>query len=153
MEPKTVKAAVELTQNDEGLWLNIEHKGKKATILLTTDTRGPIVRETLQGWADNCFLLQPAKRETTMKRLIAFVTGGVALVLVAAATGSALTYAILHGTEALTALGNAALQGVGIAIGGCLGGALVMRFKVARHYVKNVLHEINEKHLPPEHVQ
>jgi hypothetical protein len=32
-----------------------------------------------------------------------------------------------------------------MAIGGCLGSALVLRFKVARKYVKGVLNEIHEK--------
>ena len=80
-----------------------------------------------------------------LERLIAYVTGGVALVVVAAAAGSALTYAVMHGTETLSHLGNSALQGVGMAIGGCLGSALVLRFKVARKYVKGVLNEIHEK--------
>jgi len=82
-----------------------------------------------------------------LERLIAYVTGAVALVVVAAAAGSAITYAVMHGTETLSHLGNSALQGIGMAIGGCLGSALVLRFKVARRYVKDVLHEINEKHL------
>ena len=52
----------------------------------------------------------------------------------------------MHGTETLTHLGNSALQGIGMAIGGCLGSALVLRFKVARHYVRGVLKEVSEKH-------
>jgi hypothetical protein len=52
----------------------------------------------------------------------------------------------MHGAETLTHLGNSALQGIGMAIGGCLGSALVLRFKVARRYVKNVLNEIHERH-------
>ena len=82
-----------------------------------------------------------------MQRLIAYATGAVALVVVAVAAGSAITYAVMHGTETLSHLGNSALQGIGMAIGGCLGSALVLRFKVARRYVKGVLHEINENHL------
>ena len=97
---------------------------------------------------DHCFLLQPEKRETAVKRLITFVTGALALILVAAAAGSAVTYAIMHGAETFTNLGNSALQGIGMAIGGCLASALVLRFKVARHYVRSLLKEINEKHLP-----
>ncbi len=81
-----------------------------------------------------------------LQRLIAYGTGAVALVIVAAAAGSAITYAVMHGTETLTHLGNSALQGIGMAIGGCLGSALVLRFKVARKYVKNVLNEIHERH-------
>ena len=86
--------------------------------------------------------------KANLQRLIAYSTGALALIVVAAATGSAITYAVMHGTETLTHLGNSALQGIGMAIGGCLGSALVLRFKVARRYVKGVLKEINEKHIP-----
>jgi hypothetical protein len=81
-----------------------------------------------------------------LQRLIAYGTGVLALIVVAAAAGSAITYAVMHGTETLTHLGNSALQGIGMAIGGCLGSALVLRFKVARKYVRSVLKEISEKH-------
>lgn len=83
-----------------------------------------------------------------LQRLIAYVTGAAALIVVAAAAGSAITYAVMHGTETLTHLGNSALQGIGMAVGGCLGSALVLRFKVARKYVKGLLKEISEKHVP-----
>jgi uncharacterized membrane protein YfcA len=83
-----------------------------------------------------------------LERLLAYATGAVALVVVAAAAGSAITYAVMHGTETLSHLGNSALQGIGMAIGGCLGSALVLRFKVARKYVKGILSEIHEKHIP-----
>jgi len=148
MPVKTAKAEVDLTQNDEGLWLTVKDASRTATILLPTETHGPLVRDTIRAWADHCFLLQPSKRETAMKRLLAFVTGAIALVIVAAAAGSAITYAVMHGAETLTLLGNAALTGIGMAVGGCLGSALVLRFKVARHYVKGFLKEINEKHIP-----
>jgi len=82
-----------------------------------------------------------------LQRLIAYCTGALALIVVAAAAGSAVTYAVMHGTETLTHLGNSALQGIGMAIGGCLGSALVLRFKVARRYVKGVLKEITEKRI------
>jgi len=81
-----------------------------------------------------------------LQRLVAYATGAVALVIVAAAAGSAITYALTHGTETLSHLGNSALQGIGMAIGGCLGSALVMRFKVARRYIKGVVHEISDRH-------
>lgn len=83
-----------------------------------------------------------------LQRLIAYSTGALALIIVAAATGSAVTYAAMHGTETLTLLGNSALSGIGMAVGGCLGSALILRFKTARRYVKGVLNDINEKHLP-----
>jgi hypothetical protein len=81
-----------------------------------------------------------------LQRLIADATGALALIVVAAAAGSAITYAVMHGAETLIHLGNSALQSIGMAIGGCLGSALVLRFKVARRYVKNVLNDIHERH-------
>jgi len=85
--------------------------------------------------------------KASLQCLIACGTGALAIVVVAAAAGSAITYAVMHGMETLTHLGNSALQGIGMAIGGCLGSALVLRFKVARRYVKGVLKEISEKHV------
>lgn len=80
-----------------------------------------------------------------MHRLLAYATGTLALLIVTASAASALTYAALHRAETLTNLGTSTLSGVGVAIGGCLGSALLLRFKVARRYVKNVLNEIQEK--------
>ena len=81
-----------------------------------------------------------------MQRLLAFGTGVLALVIVAASATSALTYAALHRSETLTNLGTSTLSGVGVAIGGCLGSALLLRFKAARRFVKGVIRDINEKH-------
>lgn len=80
-----------------------------------------------------------------MQRLIAYATGIFALLLVAASAISALTYAALHHSETLQNLATSTLSGVGMAIGGCLGSALILRFKTARRFVKNLVHEINEK--------
>jgi uncharacterized membrane protein YfcA len=80
-----------------------------------------------------------------MKRLVAYVTGALALAIVSAAAGSAITYAALHRSETLTNLGTSTLSGVGMAVGGCLGSALVLRFKAARRFVKGIVHEITEK--------
>jgi len=82
-----------------------------------------------------------------MKRLFAYATGALALTIVAAAAGSAITYALLHRSETLTNLGTSTLSGVGMAVGGCLGSALVFRFKAARRFVRGVVQEINAKHM------
>jgi uncharacterized membrane protein YfcA len=81
-----------------------------------------------------------------MKRLFAYVTGTLALAIVAAAAGSAITYAALHRSETLANLGTSTLSGIGMAVGGCLGSALVLRFKAARRFVRGIVHEITEKH-------
>jgi uncharacterized membrane protein YfcA len=79
-----------------------------------------------------------------MKRLLTYATGAFALVIVAASAGSAITYAAMHRSETFTNLGTSALSGIGMAVGGCLGSALMLRFKAARRFVKNVLKDINE---------
>jgi len=53
-----------------------------------------------------------------LQRLIAYGTGALALIVVAAAAGSAITYAVMHGAETLTQLGNSVLQGICMAVGG-----------------------------------
>jgi 4-hydroxybenzoate polyprenyltransferase len=81
-----------------------------------------------------------------MHRLLAYATGTLALLIVAASAASALIYAALHRAETLANLGTSTLSGVGVAIGGCLGSALLLRFKAARRFVKSVIRDINEKH-------
>lgn len=80
------------------------------------------------------------------RRMIAYATGAFALLLVAASAVSALTYAALHRSETLLNLATSTLQGVGMAVGGCLGGALILRFKAARRFVRGVIHDINARH-------
>ena len=39
-------------------------------------------------------------------------------------------------------LASSTLSGVGMAIGGCLGSALILRFKAARSYIRSVLKDL-----------
>lgn len=80
-----------------------------------------------------------------MNRIIAYLTGTLALMVVAASTASALTYAITHGPETINNLGTSTLSGIGVAVGGCIGSGLLLRFKMARRFIKSVLNDINEK--------
>lgn len=80
-----------------------------------------------------------------MQRLIAYATGALALLIVAAAAISALTYAALHHSETLQNLATSTLSGIGMAVGGCLGSALILRFKAARRFIKGVVRDINER--------
>lgn len=84
--------------------------------------------------------------KAAVQRLVTYAIGTFALLLVAASAVSALTYALLHRVETLQNLASSTLTGVGMAIGGCLGSALVLRFKAARRFIKTLVHEINEKH-------
>jgi len=80
------------------------------------------------------------------QRILAYLTGTFALLLVGASTVSAVIYAVIHRSETLQNLASSTLSGVGMAIGGCLGSALILRFKAARRFVKLLVHEINDKH-------
>lgn len=141
MPARTTQATVDLTENDEGLWLTVRHGNKTATVLLNVANSGPLVRDTVRAWAANCFHRPPL---TMMRRLLTIATGAVALAVVAAAAGSAVTYAVTHGSETLSHLGNSALSGIGMAIGGCLGSALVLRFKTARRYLHGILKDLHQ---------
>ena len=79
-----------------------------------------------------------------MKKLISYVTGAVALLIVAASVAAALVYAIQNGMATLSNLATSTLSGIGIAIGGCLGSALILRFKAARRFVGTTLRSIKD---------
>jgi len=87
--------------------------------------------------------------QVRIQTLFAYLTGAFALLLVAASAVSAVTYAVIHRSETLQNLASSTLTGVGMAIGGCLGSALILRFKVARRFVKTLVQEIGEKHTNP----
>jgi uncharacterized membrane protein YfcA len=80
-----------------------------------------------------------------IQRLFTYITGALALAIVAASAVSALMYAVLHHSETLRNLASSTLSGIGMAVGGCLGSALILRFKAARKFLKNILNEINTK--------
>ena len=62
--------------------------------------------------------------------------------LVTVSAAGALVYAATHRTETLSNLASSTLTGIGMAIGGCLGSALILRFKAARHYLRSVLKDL-----------
>ena len=78
-----------------------------------------------------------------MRKLLTYLTGALALLIVTASVVSALVYATTHGTETLTNLANSTLSGIGIAIGGCLGSALILRFKAARRFISGGIKDVN----------
>ena len=71
-----------------------------------------------------------------------YLTGAFALLVVGMSAGAALVYAITHGTETLKNLATSTLSGIGIALGGCIGSALIMRFQAARGFVKKLLDDV-----------
>lgn len=83
--------------------------------------------------------------KAAVQRTIAYTTGALALAVVAATAVAASIHAAAHGPETLQNLATSALSGVGMAVGGCLGSALILRFKAARRFVKGVLKDINQR--------
>jgi len=79
-----------------------------------------------------------------MKKLATYITGGLALLIVATSVIAAIVYALTHGLTTLNNLATSTLSGIGISIGSCLGAALVLRFKAARRFVGNTLKEIRK---------
>lgn len=79
-----------------------------------------------------------------MKRLLAYVSGILALGLVATAAIAALVRAATYFSETIVQLATSTLQGIGVAIGGCLGSALILRFKAARRFLRGVIRELNQ---------
>lgn len=77
-----------------------------------------------------------------MRRAFAYVTGSLALLVVATSVVSALFYAATHNHETLNNLATSTLSGVGMAVGGCLGSALILRFKAARRFLHGVVNDV-----------
>ena len=75
-----------------------------------------------------------------------YLTGLVALIIVAGATAAASVAAVTQGSAALVNLANSTLSGLGIAIGGCLGSALILRFQAARKFIGSVVQDV-QKHM------
>ena len=56
-----------------------------------------------------------------------------------------IVYAATHRTQTFSNLASSTLTGIGMAIGGCLGNVLILRFKAARHYLRSVLKDLQEQ--------
>jgi uncharacterized membrane protein YdfJ with MMPL/SSD domain len=80
-----------------------------------------------------------------MQKILSYLTGAVALLIVGLSIIAALVYAVTHGMATLSNLANSTLSGIGIAIGGCLGSALILRFKAARRFVGHTVRDIADK--------
>ena len=124
-----MKANVEVTQTEDGTWLSL---GKERISL--SHSPGENLHEF--------FINNLPVRGHTMQRTVAYVTGAFALLLVTGSAVAALLYAATHHLETLNNLASSTLSGIGIAIGGCLGSALILRFKAARHYLRSVLKDL-----------
>lgn len=77
---------------------------------------------------------------SAMKRLLYHASGLVALLAVTAAV-AAMLYYLATNMEAASKLASSMLGGMGSAMGAFLGGALILRFKAARRFVRRIILE------------
>lgn len=138
---KTVETTVEVTQNEEGTWLNVHNEDGEQTISLSRSP-GQNIHDFFQRHVLE--KAQPARQKLGhwSKRSAAYVSGAFALAVVAVSAIAALFYAATHTSETLSNLASSTLSGVGMAIGGCIGSALILRFKTARKYLRSVLKDL-----------
>ena len=78
----------------------------------------------------------------SIRKCVDYCASGLAVLLVAASVVGAIIYAVQHGMSVLQELATGTLQGIGCAIGGLLGSALIMRFQTARDFLKNLLKDV-----------
>lgn len=134
---ESVSTSVEVTRDENGTWLNVDD----ATISLSHSPGHDIHNFFRQHVLEKT---RPAGRKPGhwSRRTVTYVTGAFALMLVAVSAAGALIYAATHRAETLSNLASSTLTGIGMAIGGCLGSALILRFKAARHYLRSVLKDL-----------
>lgn len=77
-----------------------------------------------------------------MKTILGYVTGFIAILVVATSVISAVLYASTHGSETVQNLATSTLSGIGISLGGLIGSALVMRFQASRNFLKKMLGDL-----------
>lgn len=131
----------EITKDSDGVWLH-DCSGKRVSL---SNSPGQHIHEFV---AKNILASDhPVKKAGhavthVTRRAVAYVTGTAALLIVAVSAVTATLYAITHSSETLHNLASSTLTGVGMAIGGCLGSALILRFKAARYYIRSVLKDL-----------
>jgi hypothetical protein len=126
MATETAKAMVELTKNDEGVWLNVEIGGRKATLSLNNSGHGPMVGEILAAWGESHFRPSGPVKKTVALVGECLLAGTVTLTLLCVIGGAVyLCYA------------NAGMmaQGFGLAVGAGLLGGVVRYFKMTRRVI------------------
>ena len=85
----------------------------------------------------------------SIRKFVEYSTGALAMLIIAVSVVMALVYAVVHGLATLETLATGTLQGVGCAIGGLIGSALVMRFEAARTFLRNLLKDVLGDGLEP----
>ncbi len=131
----------EITQDDDGVWLH-DCDGRKVSL---SNSPGQHIHEFVaKHILANDHPVKRAGHAVThvTKRAVAYISGACALLIVAVSAVTATLYAVTHSSETLHNLASSTLTGVGMASGGCLGSALILRFKAARYYLRSVLKDL-----------
>lgn len=87
-------------------------------------------------------MLKQTKRQVSIRKIVEYSTGALAMLIVAGSVVLALIYAVTHGMATLNELATGTLQGIGVAIGGLIGSALLFRFKKARSFLRNLIKDV-----------
>lgn len=127
---KIAKATVELTENDEGTWLNVEIGGRKATLSLNNGDHGPLVKDILVEWAESHFHPAGIGKKALVLVGECLLAGAMTLLLVGIIGGAVYLCYAHAGSMA---------EGFGLAIGAGLLGGVVRYFKTTRR----VLHKLS----------
>lgn len=137
----TRKATVTIRRADDGTWLDLRTRDGTETISLSHSPAKQIETFFVENLQQKT---QPVRRLVGRwsRRAIAYTTGAFALLLVAASAVMAIIYATTHSTETLNKFASSTISGIGIAIGGCLGSALILRFKSARDFIRSLLKDL-----------
>ena len=75
-----------------------------------------------------------------MKTFVSYVTGCIALTAMVAAVFLTVAY-LMTNPEAGSKLASSMVSGIGTAMGACVGAALILRFKAARRFLRQLFYE------------
>ena len=75
-----------------------------------------------------------------MKRAFTWITASLSTVVVGITAAATAMFVVANPTEVVNSLAPAVLAGVGTTLGAAVGGLIVLRFKVVRTFVRDLIH-------------
>lgn len=76
-----------------------------------------------------------------MKRIFTWTTATLSTTIIGVTTAATTLFVIANPTEVIGNLAPAVLAGIGTTLGAALGGLIVLRFKVVRTFIHNLIHK------------
>jgi len=76
-----------------------------------------------------------------MKRMFTWLTATLSTVVIGITAAATAMFVVANPTEVVNSLAPAVMAGVGTTLGAALGGLIVLRFKVVRTFVRNLIHK------------